>query len=146
MLTVNGWHKTTMLDHPSGVSVEILGTEESSDGRTCEEHVVCSSEVHVDVAVRMRWVQRIRMVTMKCWLLLLTGRRMELIVAELAFLAGTPLSTGNSLMGSQHKLWTFTARNRMVQQSARSSTEIPVVAVPLSSIPSSKKTMAVSLH
>ena len=55
---MDGWHKTTMANfHPSGVSVEILGTEESSNGRTCEEHVVCGSEVHLDMVVRLRRVQ-----------------------------------------------------------------------------------------
>ena len=45
----------------------------------------------------------------------------------------------------KHKLWTFAARNRTVQQSARSSTKIVVIVVPLLLTPSSKKTTAVSV-
>ena len=43
--------------HPSGITIEILGTEESSNGQSCEEHAVCGSAVDLDVVVRLHHVQ-----------------------------------------------------------------------------------------
>ena len=56
---MNGWQKPTMASwqHPTGVTVEVLGTEESSNGRSCEEHDVCGAVVDVDMVVRLRRVQ-----------------------------------------------------------------------------------------
>ena len=46
-----------MATHPSGISVEIVGIEASSNGRSCEEHDVCGSILAEDVVVRLRKVQ-----------------------------------------------------------------------------------------
>jgi len=54
---VDGQNSTMALQHPSGITIEILGTEESSNGRSCEEHEVCSCVMHLDMVVRLRRVQ-----------------------------------------------------------------------------------------
>jgi hypothetical protein len=46
-----------MATHPSGITVEIVGIEASSNGRSCEEHNVCGSVLTEDVVVRLRKVQ-----------------------------------------------------------------------------------------
>jgi hypothetical protein len=44
--------------HPSGVMVEIVGTEHGDQGRTCEEHPInCGEVLAEDVVVRLRKVQ-----------------------------------------------------------------------------------------
>ena len=42
---------------PSGITIEIVGTEVSSNGRACGTHNVCGSVVCDDVVVRLREVQ-----------------------------------------------------------------------------------------
>ncbi len=44
--------------HPSGITIEIVGTEASSNGRTCDAHDVLSgSDLSDDVVVRLRKLQ-----------------------------------------------------------------------------------------
>ncbi len=44
--------------HPSGVVVEIVGTEQGDRGRSCEEHPInCGEVLAEDVVVRLRKVQ-----------------------------------------------------------------------------------------
>ena len=43
--------------HPTGVVIDIVGINESSNGRSCEEHQVCSSVLKLDSLVRFREVQ-----------------------------------------------------------------------------------------
>jgi hypothetical protein len=44
--------------HPSGVVVEIVGTEQGDQGRSCEEHPInCGEVMAEDVVVRLRKVQ-----------------------------------------------------------------------------------------
>jgi hypothetical protein len=43
--------------HPTGITVEIVGTESTSQGRSCEEHDICGSVLAQDVVVRFRKVQ-----------------------------------------------------------------------------------------
>ena len=45
--------------HPSGITIEIVGTEVSSNGRACGSHDVCGSVLCDDVVVRLRKVQNI---------------------------------------------------------------------------------------
>jgi hypothetical protein len=47
----------TMAYHPTGITVEIVGTECNSNGRSCDEHDVCGSLLAEDVVVRFRKVQ-----------------------------------------------------------------------------------------
>ena len=47
-----------MACHPSGIVVDIAGINDSSDGRSCEEHECCGTAVAAaDVAVRFRTIQ-----------------------------------------------------------------------------------------
>lgn len=46
-----------MACHPSGVTVDIVGTTASDRGRSCEKHNVCGSVLCPDVVVRFRSVQ-----------------------------------------------------------------------------------------
>ena len=46
-----------MAQHPWGRTVEILGIESPTNGRSCEEHVVCGSVLQDDVVVRLRKAQ-----------------------------------------------------------------------------------------
>ena len=48
---------TTTAFHPTGITVEIVGTESNTQGRSCEEHNVCGSVMADDVVVRFRKVQ-----------------------------------------------------------------------------------------
>jgi hypothetical protein len=43
--------------HPTGITVDIVGTESNTQGRSCEEHDICGSVLAVDVVVRFRKVQ-----------------------------------------------------------------------------------------
>ena len=43
--------------HPSGIVVEIVGTEMSCQGRSCEEHDNCGEVLKEDVVVRLRKIQ-----------------------------------------------------------------------------------------
>ena len=43
--------------HPSGVIVEIVGTEHSDQGHSCEEHPNCGEVMVEDVIVRLQKVQ-----------------------------------------------------------------------------------------
>ena len=43
--------------HPTGVSIEIVGIESNSNGRSCEEHDCCGIVLDNDVVVRFRRVQ-----------------------------------------------------------------------------------------
>jgi hypothetical protein len=43
--------------HPTGITVEIVGTESNTQGRSCEEHDICGSVMAEDVVVRLRKVQ-----------------------------------------------------------------------------------------
>ena len=43
--------------HPSGIVVEIVGTEMSCQGRSCEEHDICGEVLKEDVVVRLRKIQ-----------------------------------------------------------------------------------------
>ena len=46
-----------MAHRPEPIIIEIVGIEEGSRGRSCEEHAVCGSVVDEDVVVRLRKVQ-----------------------------------------------------------------------------------------
>ena len=46
-----------MLYHPTGITVEIVGTESNTQGRSCEAHDICGSVMAQDVVVRFRKVQ-----------------------------------------------------------------------------------------
>ena len=46
-----------MAHHSEPIIIEIVGIEEGSRGRSCEEHAVCGSVVDEDVVVRLRKVQ-----------------------------------------------------------------------------------------
>ena len=43
--------------HPCGIVVEIVGTEMSCQGRSCEEHEICGEVMEEDVVVRLRKIQ-----------------------------------------------------------------------------------------
>ena len=43
--------------HPTGVVIDTVGINASSNGRSCEEHKVCSSVLNLDSLVRFREVQ-----------------------------------------------------------------------------------------
>jgi hypothetical protein len=43
--------------HPGGIVVEIVGTEMSCQGRSCEEHEICGEVLTEDVVVRLRKIQ-----------------------------------------------------------------------------------------
>jgi hypothetical protein len=43
--------------HPSGIVVEIVGTEMNYQGRSCEEHEICGEVLKEDVVVRLRKIQ-----------------------------------------------------------------------------------------
>ena len=47
----------SMAQHPWGRTIEIFGIESPTNGRSCEEHVVCGSVLQDDVVVRLRKVQ-----------------------------------------------------------------------------------------
>jgi hypothetical protein len=40
-----------MAFYPSGVVVEIVGIEESSHGKSCEEHTVCGAVLQLDAVI-----------------------------------------------------------------------------------------------
>ena len=43
--------------HPSGITVEIVGIESGTNGRSCYQHDVCGSVIEEDVVVRLRKMQ-----------------------------------------------------------------------------------------
>jgi hypothetical protein len=43
--------------HPSGIVVEIVGTEMSCQGRSCKEHEICGKVLKEDIVVRLRKIQ-----------------------------------------------------------------------------------------
>ena len=43
--------------HPTGITVEIVGTQANTQGRSCEEHDTCGSVLAEDTVVRFRKVQ-----------------------------------------------------------------------------------------
>ena len=43
--------------HPVGVTVEVVGIESNTQGRSCEHHSTCGSLVEEDVVLRLRKVQ-----------------------------------------------------------------------------------------
>ena len=43
--------------HPSGIVVEIVGTEMSCQGRSCEEHEICGEVLKEDVVVHLHKIQ-----------------------------------------------------------------------------------------
>jgi hypothetical protein len=43
--------------HPSGIVVQIVGTQMSCQGRSCEEHEICGEVLTEDVVVRLRKIQ-----------------------------------------------------------------------------------------
>lgn len=45
------------IHHPTGITVEIVGIDASSNGRSCDQHDVCGSVLDDDVVVRLRKVQ-----------------------------------------------------------------------------------------
>lgn len=45
------------IHHPTGITVEIVGIEASTNGRSCDQHDVCGSVLDDDVVVRLRKVQ-----------------------------------------------------------------------------------------
>jgi hypothetical protein len=46
-----------MAFHPTGATVDIVGTESNTQGRSCEEHDACGSKLCEDAVVRFRKVQ-----------------------------------------------------------------------------------------
>lgn len=46
-----------MPTHPQGIVVDIVGIEESSRGRSCEQHAVCGNNLILDCVVCLRKVQ-----------------------------------------------------------------------------------------
>ena len=46
-----------MAQHPWGHMIKIFGIESPTNGRSCEEHVVCGSVLQDDIVVRLRKVQ-----------------------------------------------------------------------------------------
>ena len=52
-------HSLTMstIHHPTGITVEIVGIEANSNGRSCYQHDVCGELVEEDVVLRLRKVQ-----------------------------------------------------------------------------------------
>ena len=43
--------------HPSGIVIDIVGTEMSCQGRSCDEHMICGKVLEADVVVRLRKIQ-----------------------------------------------------------------------------------------
>ena len=57
---IRGFHRCitcNMAQHPWVRTIEIFGIESPTNGRSCEEHVVCGSVLQDDVVVRLRKVQ-----------------------------------------------------------------------------------------
>ena len=51
---IRGFHRCiicNMAQHPWGRTIEIFGIESPTNGRSCEEHVVCGSVLQDDVVV-----------------------------------------------------------------------------------------------
>ena len=43
--------------HPSGIVIDIVGTEMSCQGRSCDKHEICSEVLEADIVVRLRKIQ-----------------------------------------------------------------------------------------
>ena len=43
--------------HPTGLTLEVVGIESSSQGRSCESHADCGCFVKEDVVLRLRKIQ-----------------------------------------------------------------------------------------
>jgi len=43
--------------HPSGIVIDIVGTEMSCQGRSCDEHEICGKVLEADVVVRLHKIQ-----------------------------------------------------------------------------------------
>lgn len=43
--------------HPTGITVEIVGTKSNAQGRSCEQYLVCGAVLTEDCVVRVRKVQ-----------------------------------------------------------------------------------------
>ena len=43
--------------HPSGITVEMVGIESGTNGRSCYQHDICGSLVEEDVVLRLRKIQ-----------------------------------------------------------------------------------------
>ena len=48
---------STSIHHPTGITIEIVGIEANSNGRSCYQHDVCGTLVAEDVVLRLRKVQ-----------------------------------------------------------------------------------------
>ena len=51
---IRGFHRCitcNMVQHPWGHTIEIFGIESLTNGRSCEEHVICGSVLQDDVVV-----------------------------------------------------------------------------------------------
>jgi hypothetical protein len=59
-------NKLTMAFHPTGITVDLVGTESPTQGRSCDEHLVCGSLLCEDNVVRFRKVQFV--INSECWL------------------------------------------------------------------------------
>jgi hypothetical protein len=46
--------------HPTGITIEIVGTESSTQGRSCDEHCTCGSVLEEGKVVRIRCVQIVK--------------------------------------------------------------------------------------
>ena len=49
-----------MYRHPPGIQVDIVGIEEGSSGRSCEEHTVCGEVLEVDMPSAMPFSTSLR--------------------------------------------------------------------------------------
>ena len=61
--------------HQTGVVIDIVGINASSNGRSCEEHQVCGSGLRLDSLVRFREVQIIVKGKEETALVVLLGNR-----------------------------------------------------------------------
>ena len=48
---------SSTIHHPSGITVEVVGIEASSNGRSCYQHDVCGALIEEDIVLRLRKVQ-----------------------------------------------------------------------------------------
>ena len=52
-LSIDTPYSGTMAHHPTGETVEILGLNQATNGRSCPDHENCGSVVKPDVVVRL---------------------------------------------------------------------------------------------
>jgi hypothetical protein len=64
--------------NPSGILVQIVGTQKSFQGRSCEEHEICDEVLKEDVVVRLRKMQ-----------LLVEGKEETVITARMGSITAT---------------------------------------------------------